>query len=75
MKEIAPGIVLDESTGSGMPMVKGTRVEVSTVLSLLAAGVKPEEIAREYGLGMDDVLTCMAFGLHLLLQGQIGGAD
>ncbi len=70
MKEIAPRIVVDEQVRFGKPVVKDTRVAVTTVLGHLAAGDTPEDIAEDYGITKDDVLACVAYAQHVLEQDQ-----
>ena len=41
-------IVVNEEVCHGKPVFKGTRILVSDVLELLAAGVTVEEIVRDY---------------------------
>jgi uncharacterized protein (DUF433 family) len=61
MKEIAPRITVDEGVRFGKPVVKGTRVAVTTVLGHLAAGDTAESIAEEYRLAKEDGLACIAY--------------
>lgn len=63
VKEIAPRIVVDETVRFGKPVIKGTRVAVTTVLGHLAAGDTAESIAEEYQLTKEDVLACVAYAL------------
>jgi uncharacterized protein (DUF433 family) len=53
--EVIPGKV------SGTPLIKGTRVPVDQVLASLDAGESAEEIAYNYDLRPDDILTLKAF--------------
>ncbi|MGB9630620.1 MAG: DUF433 domain-containing protein [Candidatus Methanodesulfokora sp.] len=46
--EIGRYIVIDDEICHGKPTFKGTRVLVSDVIELLAAGLSPEEIIRDY---------------------------
>lgn len=47
----------------GKPCIKGTRIWVSLILDLLAAGSTIEELLGEYpGLKREDVLAAMAYG-------------
>jgi len=41
MKEIAPGITVDQSVRFGKPVLKGTRVPVDLVVGKLAGGILP----------------------------------
>jgi uncharacterized protein (DUF433 family) len=46
--EIGRYIVIDDEVCHGKPVFKGTRILVSDVIELLAAGVSIEEIVRDY---------------------------
>ena len=48
-------VVIDPRVMAGKPVIRGTRITVELVLELLVAGMKPEEIARDYGITLDDV--------------------
>jgi uncharacterized protein (DUF433 family) len=43
-----PRITLDPAVMGGRPCIRGLRITASTVLGLLAAGRREEEILREY---------------------------
>ncbi|OGX38878.1 MAG: hypothetical protein A3C53_04120 [Omnitrophica WOR_2 bacterium RIFCSPHIGHO2_02_FULL_68_15] len=47
----------------GKPRIRGTRIGVSHVLELLAAGVSPQAICRQWypDLTVSDVQACIAF--------------
>ena len=52
--EINPKIML------GKPVIKGTRITVESIISLLAQDVSIEEILQEYkGLQKADILACL----------------
>jgi uncharacterized protein (DUF433 family) len=52
---------------AGKPVIKGTRLTVHYILSLLASGMTIEEILDEYeGLERDDILACIAFASEAL---------
>jgi len=47
----------------GKPCIKGTRIWVSLILDLLAAGSTVEQIFQEYPqLTLEDIQTCIAYG-------------
>jgi len=46
--EVGKYIVVDDEICHGKPTFKGTRVLVSDVIELLAAGISIEEIIRDY---------------------------
>lgn len=55
-------IVVDSATVHGRPVVRGTRVRVADVLSLLANGAPTEEILADYPyLADDDIKACLAY--------------
>ena len=55
-------IVIDPEIAHGRPSVRGTRVRVSDVLSLLAAGASEAEILDDYPyLAADDIRACLAY--------------
>lgn len=55
-------ITRDPKVMGGQPVFKGTRVTLSTVLSTLAEGAKPEEVLRSFpSLTEADVYAAIAF--------------
>ncbi len=55
-------IVVDPEVVHGRPAVRGTRVRVTDVLSLLAAGASEAEILDDYPyLTADDIRACLAY--------------
>jgi uncharacterized protein (DUF433 family) len=66
MKEVAPGITMDEQVRFGKPVLKGTRVDVATVLYQLAAGVTIEEFAREYGVTADGIRSAIGYAADVI---------
>ena len=59
-------IIQDPKIMVGKPVIKGTRVAVTTVLGHLAAGVTAESVAEEYRLTKEDVLACLGYALHVV---------
>jgi uncharacterized protein (DUF433 family) len=61
--EILARISIDSNVCSGRPCIRGHRIEVSTILDLLANGWSSSEIVAKYpGLEEDDVHACIAYG-------------
>ena len=59
-------ISVDPAVCHGKACIKGTRVMVSVVLDNLAAGLSPEEIAREYpSVSEEAVRACIAYAAEL----------
>jgi uncharacterized protein (DUF433 family) len=55
-------IVSDSSIRFGKSIVKGTRIAVSDVLEMLAAGDSNLDIVEEFPqLSLDDISACLAF--------------
>ena len=65
MKEIAPGIVVDETIHFGKPVINGTRVPVETVVGKLAGGMTQEKVAEEFGITREDVLAALSYSSRL----------
>jgi uncharacterized protein (DUF433 family) len=63
-----PQITIDPDIMVGKPCIKGTRIPVDLVLSLLGAGDTVENIIEDYPfLGVDDIraaLTYAASAMH-----------
>ena len=52
---------------AGKPVIRGTRLTVERVLSLLAHGATTDEILEEYeGLAPDDLRACLLFASKTL---------
>lgn len=55
-------ITTDPEIFRGKPIVRGMRISVELILSLLAQGEKPEDILADYpDLEPDDVRACVAY--------------
>jgi uncharacterized protein (DUF433 family) len=55
-------IVVDPDIVHGRPTVRGTRMRVADVLSLLAAGASESEIIEDYPyLTVEDVRACLQY--------------
>ena len=55
--EVGRYIVLDDEVCHGRPTFKGTRVLVSDVIELLAAGLSIEEVVRDYYPSLDEEMV------------------
>ena len=58
--EVYPGITMDSEVRFGKPCIKGTRIDVATVLGRFAAGDKIEDIQEDYRLTRDQVMSALA---------------
>ena len=53
---------MDPAVMHGRPVVRGLRIRVSDVLSLLASGMSEAEILRDYPyLEADDIKACLEY--------------
>jgi len=73
--EIAPRIVIDKDVRFGKPVIKGTRVDVQTVIEQLAAGLTLDDVMREYGLSREDVLAALSYAAHVLSIEEVHSVD
>ena len=60
-------VVLDPAVLAGKPVIRGTRLSVDFVISLMADGWTEADILRNYpGLCHDDVTACLAYSRDIL---------
>lgn len=60
-EQLLARIAADEKTFGGKPVVRGSRIPVELVLSLLAQGASHTEILDDYAdLVEEDILACLA---------------
>lgn len=60
-------ITIDPKVLVGKPVIKGTRLSVEYILSLLAHGATAAEITEEYdGLTEEDIQACLLFASRSL---------
>jgi len=63
-------ITSDPAIFGGKPIVRGMRISVELILSLLAQGESQEAILEDYpGLTPDDILACLAYA-HAVLANE-----
>ena len=63
--EVYPGITMDPAVRFGKPCLKGTRIDVATVLGRFAAGEKIEDIEDDYQLSRDQIMGALAYATHV----------
>ena len=63
-------VVIDPKVCHGKPVIQGTRVPVALVVGSLAGGMSFEDVAREYGLSLDDIRSALKFAGELVEQEQ-----
>jgi uncharacterized protein (DUF433 family) len=63
--EIFPGITMNPDVRFGKPCVSGTRMDVATIVGLIAAGETVETVAAEYQLSIEQVRAALAYAAHV----------
>lgn len=63
--EIYPGITVDPAVRFGKPCLAGTRLDVATVLGLLAAGESFEAIEADFQITLKQVLDVLGYAAHV----------
>jgi uncharacterized protein (DUF433 family) len=66
MVRIADRITADSEVHFGKPVIEGTRVPVTVVVGAIAAGDTPEDVAREYGIAIEDVRAALSYAAQRL---------
>lgn len=56
-----PEIVISPDRYSGQPTFVGRRVSVATIAGMANAGERPEDLAADYGLSLDQVQSAVAY--------------
>lgn len=57
-----PRIAVDAAICGGRPVITGTRMRISDVLEMLAAGTAPDEIVRDFPyLAHDDIRATLRY--------------
>ncbi len=59
------GISIDPAVCHGKPVIRGTRVLVSTILGALAGGDSREVIAEDYGIDEDQIAAALQFASEM----------
>lgn len=61
-----PGISADPAVCGGRPVVAGTRVRVTDILDMLAAGTSEPEILADFPyIKADDIRACLHFAASM----------
>jgi uncharacterized protein (DUF433 family) len=63
--EVFPGISMDPDVRFGKPCLTGTRIDVATIVGLIAAGETVEAVAEEYVLSIEQVRSALAYAAHV----------
>jgi uncharacterized protein (DUF433 family) len=66
-KQVLERIVINPKVMVGKPIIKGTRLTVEFILSLLAQGATSTEIIEEYqDITIEDIQACLLFATKSL---------
>ncbi len=69
-------IASDPAIFGGKPIIRGMRLSVELILSLLAQGETQEDLLDDYpGLQPEDVHACLAYAHAVLANKPPGGVD
>ena len=71
MGELLDRVTVDPRVMAGKPVIRGTRITVDLILELLAAGMKPEEIAEDYKISVEDVRAALLYAAKILGREEI----
>jgi uncharacterized protein (DUF433 family) len=63
--EIFPGISMNPDVRFGKPCITGTRMDVATVVGLIAAGETVETVVDEYQLSLEQVRSALSYAAHV----------
>lgn len=66
MEKLLRRIVVDPKVMAGKPVIRGTRITVELILELLATGMRPEDIAGDYGITIDDIRAAILYAAKML---------
>jgi uncharacterized protein (DUF433 family) len=66
-EELLNRIVIDPNILAGKPVIKGTRIPVYLIIELLANGLTPQQILKEYPeLKQEDIKAALLYASKLL---------
>lgn len=64
--EIAPHINVDPAICGGTPVITGTRIPVSIVISALASDMTEAEVMEEYVLTREQIKSALAYAADMV---------
>jgi len=63
--EIYPGIEQDPDRRFGKPCLKGTRIDVATILGAMAAGESMQSVRKNYQLTEEQLMDALDYAAHI----------
>lgn len=73
--QLYPHISADADVLSGQPVIEGTSIPVSLVVSEVAAGKSLRDVAQEYGVRIEDVRAALEYAAQRMSEPVADGAD
>ena len=75
--EVFPGISMDPKVRFGKPCIAGTRIDVATVLGVLASGDSIDDVISSYQLTREQVSAALRYAAHVAahLPPAVGSSD
>ncbi|ARF70729.1 hypothetical protein B7C51_24980 (plasmid) [Paenibacillus larvae subsp. pulvifaciens] len=61
-----PDVSMNAEIISGMPVIKGSRIPISLIISCLSDGMNIDEICSEYNLKVDEVRNSLEFVIEVI---------
>jgi len=74
--ELLRRITADPGIFGGKPIIRGLRISVELILSLLAQGATQDEILADYpGLEVEDIRACLAYAHAVIAHDTLAGVE
>ncbi|MEW5920937.1 MAG: DUF433 domain-containing protein [Bacillota bacterium] len=65
--ELLKRVSVNPKIFNGKPIIRGMRIKVETILSLMERGISNDEILDDYpDLEMEDIKACIAYARYLV---------
>ena len=61
-------IEMNPEVGFGRPRIRGTRVPLDVLFARLAQGLAEADVAREYGIGVEDVRAALLWAAQKVVE-------
>ncbi|MCX8171615.1 MAG: DUF433 domain-containing protein [Candidatus Bathyarchaeota archaeon] len=71
MEGLLNRIIIRADVMAGKPVIRNTRITVDLVLELLGRGMKPEDIARDYDIEVEDVYAALLYAAKIISREEI----
>ncbi|MEM2029128.1 MAG: DUF433 domain-containing protein [Candidatus Bathyarchaeia archaeon] len=71
LEDLLNRIIVRADVMAGKPVIRDTRITVDLVLELLGKGMKPEEIAEDYNIEVEDVYAALLYAAKILSREEV----